>query len=1360
MKRSSLKKFLGTSLVLGFFVMPAASAHAAQASSTNFTMTDSSFGSGRQMDSASFSVTGTLSQSQNVSYASGLLPLVPGTITSCGKITVPGTYSLNSSFSNISGPCFVVATSGVTINGGGHSVTGVSGNSAYAVTATSSVSNGGSAFEGLAIQDIVFVNFAGGVNASGNSGTVSGGRGGSVTVASSTIGSIVVNGGAAGSGAGGAGGSISISGDNLDLVANPLSANGGSGSSSGAQGNILMSGSVLITGTEVWNGDDSLWSGSRTWRFDDASYNNGPVSGTTTLSAYTATSSVVIIDANANFHGTGRANGTVLDSLGEPIVTWNLVHGSILTGVVTGGLSSPDVIFDDASSNAGTVIGDAAFNGSSHNAGTVSSSSTFSDFSYNAGTTTNAVFTATSFNSIAGIPNGDPTGISNGHVISGTITFSATSSPVNFNVGSGASWGANTSSWIFATAGQNWTFNLGNNAGIIFGDALFNNAHNSGQVSGTTVFQSGSYNAGTTATSSFYDASYNIGLSTYANFYDSSVNSHGSSPGTVSVRCDFFNSSLPGIGSCPVGGTFYHIPYYFNNSVSSNWDDLGNWWFDPSFTQPAAALPQGGDTVYIGAHLASGPSSPISLGSIFVASSTTGGGSFSANLTNASGPAYFYALSTNAGEVNGIFHIFGNRGLSQVNVGGTFTGSVAFHDSSWNDVSLAGNASFYDTSLNSSTGVVGGSADFRGTNRNEGTVAGVATVYSGAMLTNAGVIQGNTLNLGTITDGTFGSAVTNVAGVITGFITNAVKMVFNGGGYVSLGGVVSGASEFNATSSNRGIVLGNSTFNDSSYNTGTTSSATFVGDLSENAYNGLVGFVSGIKTRLYSAVAPQLTMLRDFSDSAWTIIADNTVVKLVYRNLVNLFGQNPGAETTLVERNGGFILRPLLPGVINSCGVLDTANGVYTLGSDISSYAYDTCFIVRANGVVIDGGDHSVTGLSTSTSLYSVVSTSTLSIDGTSDAFTDLTIRNVRFSNFAHGLMGRGTDVPSGVGGKGTSVTVDHSTIGNIDVSGGDPTERAGDGGDVSVITSVVAVIASNGGDSTACGIAGNGGSVSITTDSVYDSIVNEGGIVRGCPQEVTPIHGTRGHRNTAVISPATKASQAALVPKATATSNIFTKIQALGLKNIFTVILPVARLSPISLAQLPSFGDGGKRAFSFISGVTNFLFAPLPQGLGETGSRVLASLGIRYERELVGLQRKPLAIKGAKGTTGLFLVSSSGAAVQSYLTYDPKTLVAQSIKADPGSRLSLYLNSGEDAVGYLNGKRVSFVGGKATIVVPSTSGKFILTTTSSSLPLIINVVGRSAEIGTTTEIEGSVGENIFKAVIKKAIGWLSSLFR
>ncbi len=1368
MAHFSFKKNIPLLLCVFLFVCAiATSVRATESSSTSYVITNSAFDAGDRLDSTHFSVQGSMSQSSFGVWTSDALPLGPGTITSCGKITVPGTYTLNSSLSGISGPCFIVATSSVIINGAGHTITSASNNSNYAIMATSSTVNGGSGYSNLTIRNITFNDFGGGVNASGNSGTTNGGNAGSVTIATSTLGNIILNGGTASGGAGGTGGTVVMSGTDLDLASTTISVSGGSGNSIGATGSITVNGSALVSDGQLWNRDDSSWLGSRTYLFTDNSYNIGTTTGTTTfrdtaynagtvtgnevLLTFTGIGNTVTISANSNFRGTGRVTGVVLDSGLASITTWRLINGSILTGVLTG-----NAVFDDTS-RVGTnarITGDATFNDLSFNLGIVSGDSIFNDTSYNAGTTTNATFTATSFNSISGIPNADPTGISNGHTVTGNITFSATTTAVSFSLNTGSTWNANTSLWIFATSGQSWSFNLSDNIGTISGDAIFTSSQNHGHILGESTFNTNSFNAGTTGTTTFYNNSYNIGTSAVAGFHDTSENSHSTSPGTVILRCDFYDASLPGIGNCPVNGTFYHIPYYFNNAVSTDWGDLGNWWFNPAFTEPTSNLPQIGDTVFIGASLTSGPVSSIALGRINLATSTTGGGSFSVNLTGASGPAYFYGGSTNVGTVDGVFHIFGNRSFTSVNVSGTYTSDVDFHDGSWNDASLSGNAVFYDTSYNASGGTVGGSVEFSGANTNQGTIVGVVIVDAGASLANTGTILGNISNQGTITGGTFSTIVTNIAGAISGAVTNLFTMIFNGGSSVSSNGSLTGDAIFNDTSHNQGIVNGTSTFYDSSYNTGSTSQATFVGDLSENNHSGIDGIVYGIKTRLYDALNQQINLFRNFVDSPWTIVADNTLVKLLYATLVDIFGRDPNTTTTLVEQNGGFILRPLGTSTpMTSCGVLDVADATYTLGSDISDYLYDSCFIVRADGITLDGGGHSVTAHSSSTSLYAIIATTTLSVDATSSAFTNLTIKNITFTNFAHGLLGRGNDVVGGVGGDGASTTVTHTTIGDIDLSGGDPIEQAGRGGNLTLETSTTTAIIADGGSSTGCGIAGDGGNIRITTDSVYTSYSNSGGVVTGCTEEQVPHHGSSGSTVTNAISENTRAANAAAAAAAANTQNpapANTKIYGAG--EIYTVAIPVNQPKQITFKDLPVFGDGStKGTFSLGGGVGAYVFGTLSTQFKILfGGDLIAyfkSVGLANDNDMFKLKANSLKLPATdQKVRGLFKLSVKGLPVKisgqafestpnipidTYLgTRDFKSFT-QKVTLNPNMSFTIDLVpiSEGPIKAVWAGKEVSFIGNHITLTTPAKPGTYILKTASSPLILQVEVPDKNQSL-------------------------------
>ncbi len=452
---------------------------------------------------------------------------------------------------------------------------------------------------------------------------------------------------------------------------------------------------------------------------------------------------------------------------------------------------------------------------------------------------------------------------------------------------------------------------------------------------------------------------------------------------------------------------------------------------------------------------------------------------------------------------------------------------------------------------------------------------------------------------------------------------------------------------------------------------------------------------------------------------------------------------------------------PIYPGNVTHCGKI-YASGTYSLVSDLSNIT-GTCFYVIANDVTILGNGYTVTGANGNAS-YAVISTSTVAHAGTSSAYTNLTIKNIKFVNFDKGLFGRGTDVPNGIGGNGTTVIIDHATLGDIDVSGGDPTDKGGDGGAVSVETSVVGYITSNGGDSTFCGIAGNGGNITITTDSVYASTTNEGGNVSGCPGSLQGTRGLSGLLVTNAISADTRA-----LPPSVSNQQTASLRNDWSFEKIKSFLLPVLRLSPINLTSLPGFSDGGtgKNTFSFISTMKSFIFAPLPKEMPKTTVKLLNSLGVKYERDLLNLKKKPIVLKDAKGIAELLYVSVPGIPtrlpsgeystdsqipVTSYITYVSKESVSQVVKVASKTELNIYSDSKTNTTATFDGKKVVFNNGRATISVPTKPGAYTLVMTDSKIPLVIEVIPTPAESATPK----SNNTNLFI----KAINWVSNLFK
>jgi hypothetical protein len=195
-------------------------------------------------------------------------------ISACGTLSSADTYTMTTDFGS-GGACIVITANGVIIDGAGHTITGnVTGNG---------VSTGNPGFN-FTIQNVTVTGTtsANGANfGSGGFTPGSAGAGGTITVATSTLGVIQANGGTnsnfplsayngaggtllitnstftsaqavgqGGYGVSGVGGSITITKTALDISGTSILANGGSGSTLAAHGTTTLNYSTLThTGT-------------------------------------------------------------------------------------------------------------------------------------------------------------------------------------------------------------------------------------------------------------------------------------------------------------------------------------------------------------------------------------------------------------------------------------------------------------------------------------------------------------------------------------------------------------------------------------------------------------------------------------------------------------------------------------------------------------------------------------------------------------------------------------------------------------------------------------------------------------------------------------------------------------------------------------------------------------------------------------------------------------------------------------------------------------------------------------------------------------------------------------------------------
>jgi len=686
-----ITKLAGVILVIGIFALSASVQHALALSSANYTITDSNFGAGPQMNSTNFSISGNVAGTPSGLWTSGSLPLVSGTVTSCGKITAAGTYTLGLNLTGISGTCFVVSADNVIIDGAGFSVTAVSSNSSYAVTATSSASGANGHI--VTLNNITFSNFANGVNASGsNNGGGQGGNGGLITISTSTIGNVTSNGGTGSTiNNGGNGGTILVTNSTTGGVTSSGATGGVGGVVTLTRSNLDLSNNTYTSGTL-----NLSYSGVLTTANTNLSALSHLVVNSVDLGAYGG-GAFPLIPGTINSCGTIYFSGTYTFG-GNISGGCNIAHtGTILNGaghsllgnVTAGnyGTTLSNITVTGAVSTTGASPGALVINNASNLTGTISVTGIISgDGSSSLGNTTINAGGSVATSSVSFI--GDV--INNGTINSGNSVSGKTTNNSVINTGSG-SFTFNASSTNSGTVNGNAILNASStNTGTVTGNLTFNiftansgvnGGANTGAVSfsGTTAFGGTGYvngniydSLGAQITSWIFNlSSTNTGiLKGGAILNDTSRNT-----GTILGNTVFNNSSTNGgavTGNAdvnspvarPLTGTIsgqvvYHgYPgLYFNDSATGHgatgkWDDLNNWWTDLVCTTHAPVIPTSGDDVIvISGNIATSSIAAIVKTAVFQGSTNNG---ISLNVSSTSTDAVtFNASSTNSGTING-----------------------------------------------------------------------------------------------------------------------------------------------------------------------------------------------------------------------------------------------------------------------------------------------------------------------------------------------------------------------------------------------------------------------------------------------------------------------------------------------------------------------------------------------------------------------------------------------------------------------------------------------------------------------------------------------------------------------------------
>jgi photosystem II stability/assembly factor-like uncharacterized protein len=1314
--------------------------------------------------------------------------LAAGSISSCGTISASGTYTLSSDVTGVVGSCFTVSADDVTINGAGHSVTAVGGNSNFAVSAVGRT--------GLILNDIIFNGFGAGVTAS--SVTYSGAD---VIVSTTTASSTLITYSNALSALGAYFSDLSnLIINSVDLQAFVAGIFSWSDQTVSACGTLSSSGTYTLT-QDITDVVGTCFTVTARAVIIDG--NGHTISGALGNTDFAVTSTVSNADAVRNVgikDLTIAGFGGGIDARGAAGVSGNV------TGRSGGSVSLYNVTFPSDTVSADTSGGNGFYEGgiaaAGGNAGSIKvSSSTLGTINLNGG---NAVG-----DFLIGLPNGTAMGGTAGTVSDSDsiVTITTANHGANYipgctnssydNYDANATYddgtcvslgvGTERDNRVGQTASGPIYFRGFSNRGVVDGDAYYY-----GYDQYYNFFTPGQGNYGTTTGFGyFYDdwtwsggpdnygyvgggASFEGGNTNNYGVIDGSVyfNTYGSNYGTINGYADFGGGGYEVYNYGTVNGDaiFHHSPDDYNGYPDYNQGTVtGAVSYYYGCTDPSAgnynssALNEDGSCYYYGS------SADLPGGVTYTGDLNFYGYS---NYGKVDGNAGFYYGGFNFGEITGqaYFADYFGDGSGNLYIDGNFnfngTGLVGggvydgdnnpinyfYFNGSDNYWNITGTADFTQggSYATYNYGTVYGDAVFYDRGYNQGTVTGAASYYYGCLDASAANYDPGVLNAeGQNND----NSRCLYYGVNLDFpegMTHAGNLDFSGG-YNNYG-TVDGNATFSGSSENFGTVTGDATYYDAAGGV-----MSFVGN---QTWNGTIGGLirGGDGIEITSMVFnDESTSEGVIPSSVSSVFNDASINNGTVNGTVSFYGSSRNAGTTNAATT--FYGSSYNEGTVTGDATFERAEaGTLTFAGSMkwggsvggTVRGFDN---VAVSNFVFTGASTNETTIAPNISVtFSQAASNNGTIQGDA-AFSNTSPFRIGTVNGTATLVG-GSQTITGLNSVVNFVksvfsrdTLYLSSGSTLNVSGLFTLLGGGANSLLTVRSTVPGSYANIGVNGSAAfdflrlkDVNNTGSAVSLVGKTAYDDGHNAGfsfnpnsssgsrsGLTSGASRPSTPV--TRA-------AAAAQARPAPAPARASAGSSEalreFRKATALSLSTVSLPVSLVGRLP--ALAPLPVFGGTGKGSFSFESPVARFLFEPLPAPLAKSLapyprlSAWLASAGVTGAQGLVRISAQPLSVGATQADMpGIYSVSVGGKATPTQMSSDGRSSVFQTASVAAGTTFEVSLSpAGKGAVtGRFDGKAISFDGSNSVeLVAPKVPGTYALTSSGSPIGLTIRVTG------------------------------------